>query len=132
MLTTLVMASVQVEAALINSNYVDNIMVFADPFHNYCVAIVVPARGALEQWAQQAGIKYNDFSELCAKGEAVSEVQQSLSKVHESFFIYLMISDSSELSPQYLNLSFFIFCHVDSKRSKTGQVRTSWKDLFGS
>ncbi|XP_050384605.1 long chain acyl-CoA synthetase 8 [Argentina anserina] len=71
----------KVEAALINSNYVDSIMVFADPFHNYCVAIVVPARGALEQWAQQAGIKYNDFSELCAKGEAVSEVQQSLSKI---------------------------------------------------
>lgn len=94
MLTTFVMSLVQAEAALITSNYVDNIMVFADPFHNYCVAVVVPVHQALEKWAQEAGIKYNDFSELCGKAEAVSEVQQSLSKVHQSFFIYKMISDS--------------------------------------
>ncbi|KAK9924321.1 hypothetical protein M0R45_032698 [Rubus argutus] len=70
----------KVEATLITSNYVDNIMVFADPFHNYCVAVVVPVRQALEKWAQEAEIKYNDFSELCGKAEAVSEVQQSLAK----------------------------------------------------
>lgn len=63
------------------SNYVDNIMLHADPFHNYCVALVVPIRHALEGWAQNAGINYKDFSELCEKAEAVNEVQQSLSKV---------------------------------------------------
>ncbi|KAJ4730242.1 Long chain acyl-CoA synthetase [Melia azedarach] len=71
----------KVEAALQTSNYVDNIMVYANPFHSYCVALVVPAHKTLEQWAQGAGIKYQDFSELCDKAEAVNEVQQSLSKV---------------------------------------------------
>ncbi|KAA8524884.1 hypothetical protein F0562_011307 [Nyssa sinensis] len=71
----------KVEAALMSSNYVDNIMVHADPFHNYCVALLVPSHQVLEKWAQEAGIKYKDFSELCDKGEAVNEIQQSLSKV---------------------------------------------------
>ncbi|PON87982.1 Propionate-CoA ligase [Trema orientale] len=71
----------KVESALVSSNYVDSIMLHADPFHNYCVALVVPVRQVLEQWAQKVGIKYGDFSELCGKAEAINEVQQSLSKV---------------------------------------------------
>ncbi|KAK1567407.1 hypothetical protein Q3G72_011852 [Acer saccharum] len=72
---------IKVEAALSSANYVDSIMVHADPFHNYCVALVVPSYKVLENWAQEAGIKYQNFSELCEKTEAVSEVQQSLFKV---------------------------------------------------
>ncbi|WZZ48780.1 hypothetical protein YC2023_048887 [Brassica napus] len=30
--------------------------------------------------AEQAGVKYSDFSELCENGDAVNEVQQSLTK----------------------------------------------------
>lgn len=71
----------KVEAALTSSSYVDNIMIHADPLQNYCVALVVPSHQLLEKWAQQAGINYSDFSELCGKAESVSEVQQSLSKV---------------------------------------------------
>ncbi|KAF9669652.1 hypothetical protein SADUNF_Sadunf14G0129500 [Salix dunnii] len=71
----------KVEAALTSSDYVDNIMVHADPFHNYCVALIVPSRHMLEKWAQEAGIQHQNFSELCNKADAVSEVQQSLSKV---------------------------------------------------
>lgn len=62
-------------------NYVDNIMVYADPFNSYCVALVVPSHQVLEKWAQGAGIEFKDFPELCDKPEAVKEVQQSLSKV---------------------------------------------------
>ncbi|KAH7844274.1 hypothetical protein Vadar_026290 [Vaccinium darrowii] len=36
----------KVEAALMTSNYIDNVMVYADPFHNYCVALVVPSHQA--------------------------------------------------------------------------------------
>lgn len=71
----------KVEAALLSSNYVDNVMLYADPFHNYCVALVVPVHQVLEKWAQQAGITYKDFPDLCEKAETVNEVQQSLSKV---------------------------------------------------
>ncbi|KAK4386314.1 Long chain acyl-CoA synthetase 8 [Sesamum angolense] len=70
----------KVEAALVSSKYVDNIMVYADPFHNFCVALVVPARQTLEGWANESGIKYNDYPELCEKAEAKNEVQQSLLK----------------------------------------------------
>ncbi|GAV68448.1 AMP-binding domain-containing protein [Cephalotus follicularis] len=71
----------KVEAALMQSSYVDNIMVYADLFHSYCVALLVPSRQALERWAQEAGINYTNFSELCDKTETINEVQQSISKV---------------------------------------------------
>uniref|UniRef100_A0A3Q7J3N7 AMP-dependent synthetase/ligase domain-containing protein n=1 Tax=Solanum lycopersicum TaxID=4081 RepID=A0A3Q7J3N7_SOLLC len=71
----------KVEAALSSSNYVDNIMAYADPFHSYCVALVVPSQKVLEKWAQENGIEHRAFSDLCNKVEAVNEVQQSLSKV---------------------------------------------------
>ncbi|MCD9640779.1 Long chain acyl-CoA synthetase 8 [Datura stramonium] len=71
----------KVEAALLSSNYVESIMVYADPFHNYCVALVVPSRQVLEKWAQENGIQHKDFSELCDKAESVTEIKQSLSKV---------------------------------------------------
>ncbi|CAN4094513.1 unnamed protein product [Withania somnifera] len=71
----------KIEAALSLSNYVDNIMVYADPFHNYCVALVVPSQKVLEKWAQEKGIEHRAFSDLCDKVEAVNEIQQSLSKV---------------------------------------------------
>ncbi|KAM7495299.1 hypothetical protein LguiB_029908 [Lonicera macranthoides] len=70
----------KVEAALTSSHYIENIMVYADPFHNYCVALVVPSRQVLEKWARENGIEYKDFSDLCNNVAATSEVQQSLSK----------------------------------------------------
>ncbi|CAL9126348.1 unnamed protein product [Musa textilis] len=70
----------KVEAALIVSPYVDNIMVHADPFHSFCVALVVAAQHASEEWASKQGISYSDFSDLCQKEETVK-------KVHESLFL---------------------------------------------
>ncbi|GJN13692.1 hypothetical protein PR202_gb00424 [Eleusine coracana subsp. coracana] len=70
----------KVEAALIASPYVDNIMIHADPFHSYCVALVVPAHSELENWASQQGVKYSDFPDLCQKQEAVKEVLGSLAR----------------------------------------------------
>ncbi|KAK7321015.1 hypothetical protein VNO77_31080 [Canavalia gladiata] len=70
----------KVEAALIVSPLVDNIMVHADPFHNYCVALVVGSQSTLEEWASEEGISYFDFSELCMKEKTVKEVHASLVK----------------------------------------------------
>ncbi|XP_044479176.1 long chain acyl-CoA synthetase 9, chloroplastic-like [Mangifera indica] len=70
----------KVEAALIVSPYVDNIMLYADPFHSYCVALVVAAQAALEAWAAKQGISFNDFAALCEKEESVKEVHASLVK----------------------------------------------------
>ncbi|WCJ44641.1 long chain acyl-CoA synthetase 9 [Euphorbia peplus] len=70
----------KVEAALVVSSYVDNLMVHADPFHSYCVAIVLGSQNALEEWASKQGISFSSFADLCAKAETVKEVQASLLK----------------------------------------------------
>ncbi|XP_073013165.1 long chain acyl-CoA synthetase 9, chloroplastic [Typha latifolia] len=70
----------KVEAALSVSPYVDNIMVHADPFNSYCVALVVAARSAIENWASNQGITYSSFSELCQRQDTVKEVLGSLQK----------------------------------------------------
>ncbi|XP_010521252.1 PREDICTED: long chain acyl-CoA synthetase 9, chloroplastic [Tarenaya hassleriana] len=70
----------KVEAALSVCPYVDNIMVHADPFHSYCVALVVASQHSLEDWASKQGITYTNFEELCEKGETVKEVSASLVK----------------------------------------------------
>jgi len=70
----------KVEAALAMNPYVENIMIHADPFHSYCVALVVAAQNELEKWALQQGLAYTDFADLCQKQEAVVEVLESLTK----------------------------------------------------
>ncbi|CAA7405214.1 unnamed protein product [Spirodela intermedia] len=68
----------KVEAVLVASPYVDNVMVHVDSFYSYCVALVVPLHQALEDWAKKQGLSYSDFSDLCLKEEAVKEVKASL------------------------------------------------------
>lgn len=62
-------------------------MLHADPFHNFCVALVVASQPALEEWALRQGISYSDISDLCQKEETVKEVQASLLKVCISFVL---------------------------------------------
>ncbi|WOH00523.1 hypothetical protein DCAR_0519888 [Daucus carota subsp. sativus] len=71
----------KVEAVLVSSPYVDIIVLHADSFYSYCVALVVASQSALEEWAHNQGIKYADFSDLCQKEETVKEVLGSLVKV---------------------------------------------------
>lgn len=59
----------------------DNIMLQADPFHSFCVALVSAAPHSLEVWASQHGIGYSDFSDLCQKEETLKEIHGSLLKV---------------------------------------------------
>ncbi|KAK6277335.1 hypothetical protein POUND7_017658 [Theobroma cacao] len=71
----------KVEAALIISTYVDNIMLHADPFHSYCVALVVASQHAVEDWASKQGVAFTDFADLCEKEETVKEVHSSLVQI---------------------------------------------------
>ncbi|KAJ7959135.1 Long chain acyl-CoA synthetase [Quillaja saponaria] len=70
----------KIEAALVSSPFVDNIMLHADPFHSFCVALVVAAQSTLEEWASKQGVDYSDLSDLCKKDEIVKEVLGSLVK----------------------------------------------------
>ncbi|KAK1391448.1 4-coumarate--CoA ligase [Heracleum sosnowskyi] len=74
----------KVEAALMTSNYVENIMAYADPSQKFCVALVVPSRQVLEKWAQEVHVEFKDYPELCNKKETVEEVQKFLSKEAKS------------------------------------------------
>ncbi|CAA6667667.1 unnamed protein product [Spirodela intermedia] len=74
----------KVEAALIASPYVDSIMVHADPFQSFCVALIVASPPALEAWAHQRGLPFADLPDLCRKREATTEVLSSLIKVGKS------------------------------------------------
>ncbi|XP_024359039.1 long chain acyl-CoA synthetase 9, chloroplastic [Physcomitrium patens] len=92
----------KVEAVLSASLYVENIMLHADPFHSYCVALVVVSQSALEGWAQDANVDYSDFADLCSKTQAIKEVLSSLTKIGkenrlEKFEIPMKIKLMSEL-----------------------------------
>lgn len=65
-------------------------MVYADPFHSFCVALVVPSRQVLEEWGHKSGIKFENFSELCENADANKEVQQDLVKVRTFLYLIMM------------------------------------------
>jgi long-chain acyl-CoA synthetase len=71
----------KVEAVLQASKYVENIMLHADPFHSYCVALVVASEAALEDWAEATNLAYDGFADLCSKTQAIKEVLSSLTQV---------------------------------------------------
>ncbi|XWS15129.1 hypothetical protein CRYUN_Cryun35bG0067400 [Craigia yunnanensis] len=71
----------KVEAALSISPYVDNIMLHADPFYSYCVALLVASHHAVEDWASKQGVPFTDFADLCEKEETVKEVHLSLVQI---------------------------------------------------
>ena len=49
------------------SHYLDNAMLHVDPFHSYCVALVVPSYQILESWSHKEGIIYKDYVCTCVK-----------------------------------------------------------------
>lgn len=71
---------------------VDNIMWHADPFHGYCVALVIPPPHAVEDWATKRAITFTSFSDLCQKEETVKEVHGSLVKVWTSTHFFYSFS----------------------------------------
>jgi long-chain acyl-CoA synthetase len=60
---------------LATSHYLDNVMLHVDPFHSYCVALVlpscqtlvVPSCQILESWSHKEGIIYKDYVCTCVK-----------------------------------------------------------------
>lgn len=56
-------------------------MLHADPFHSYCVALVVASQSALEDWAEATNVVYDSFPDLCSKTQAIREVLSSITQV---------------------------------------------------
>jgi len=62
-----------------NSPYVDNICVFGDSEKTFLVALVVPAKTRLTEWAEKNGIpEAADFEKVCNHRKARNEVLNSI------------------------------------------------------
>ncbi|XP_047338518.1 long chain acyl-CoA synthetase 8-like [Impatiens glandulifera] len=121
----------KVETTLVSSNYVENVMVYVDSFHNYCVALVVPSHQVLEKWAKEVGISYKDFADLCSKPEAINEVQQSVTKVGNSGKLYKfeIPTKIKLISEPWTPESGLVTAALKLKRE---QLKAKYKDLLHS
>eukprot|EP00475_Leptophrys_vorax_P021252 TRINITY_DN28970_c0_g1_i2.p1 TRINITY_DN28970_c0_g1~~TRINITY_DN28970_c0_g1_i2.p1 ORF type:complete len:632 (-),score=32.28 TRINITY_DN28970_c0_g1_i2:150-1868(-) len=71
----------KVEAVLQVSPYVENVMMYADPYKSYAIALVVPSRPHITAWASSNGIDTSEYNSICAHPDVVSEVLKSLVQV---------------------------------------------------
>ncbi|XP_019162362.1 PREDICTED: long chain acyl-CoA synthetase 8-like [Ipomoea nil] len=117
----------KVEAALLSSDYVDTIMAYADPFHNYCIALIVPSREALLNWAEEYGFRTRNIPELCDRQEAVKEIQHSLYEVGvDAGLDKLEIPARIKLLPEpWTPESGFVTAALKLKRE---QIKATFKD----
>jgi len=70
----------KLEAKYKGSKYVENICVYADSNRDYPVALVVPVRAALLDWASSKGLG-SDFEKVCASAEAKKMVLDSMKDI---------------------------------------------------
>ena len=70
----------KVEATLKACALVDNIMVHADPAHNYCVAIVAPDAAALRGIAEELNCSDLGYADQCSQPEVTEHVLRALQK----------------------------------------------------
>eukprot|EP01104_Vermistella_antarctica_P013391 TRINITY_DN4039_c0_g1_i1.p1 TRINITY_DN4039_c0_g1~~TRINITY_DN4039_c0_g1_i1.p1 ORF type:complete len:751 (-),score=233.67 TRINITY_DN4039_c0_g1_i1:84-2207(-) len=72
----------KLEAVFKNSRFVENVLVYADSFHDHCVAIVQPNEVRLLDWAKAEGHKnQNDFGLLCDDPAICKLVLEDLNQV---------------------------------------------------
>ncbi|XP_063967531.1 fatty acid CoA ligase Acsl3-like [Lytechinus pictus] len=67
-----------IENFLKKSPFVDNICVYADPLYDYCIALVVPYKKALQEAANNNNLTGKSFEDLCGRSEVLKEVLASL------------------------------------------------------
>ncbi|XP_072180293.1 long-chain-fatty-acid--CoA ligase 4-like [Diadema setosum] len=67
-----------IENFLKKSPFVESICVYADPLYDFCVALVVPYRKALQETANNLGLSEKSFEELCKSSTLNQEVHSSL------------------------------------------------------
>ena len=68
----------KVEAHLKTHPLVENICVYADPYKSSCVALVVPSRPHLEEFASKLGNTQSSYDQLCSNPEVINEVVDQL------------------------------------------------------
>jgi len=68
----------KLESCYRKSNMVEQMLLYADTKHNDCVAVVVPASGALHTWASENGLGNKSMENLCRNSKANEAVLKSL------------------------------------------------------
>ncbi|KNC74611.1 hypothetical protein SARC_12846 [Sphaeroforma arctica JP610] len=67
----------KVESMLASAKFIDNLMVYADPFHSYCVVLVTVQPSTVSAWAASNGIE-KEWSELCKDPQLKADVLKTL------------------------------------------------------
>eukprot|EP00121_Abeoforma_whisleri_P008437 Awhi_evm2s7745 len=67
----------KVESVLKAANYIDNMMIYADPLHSYCVALVTVNK-SIEAWATKNGIEVTEWKEFVHNPSVVAEVLSAI------------------------------------------------------
>ncbi|XP_030838353.1 long-chain-fatty-acid--CoA ligase 3 [Strongylocentrotus purpuratus] len=67
-----------IENFLKKSPFIDNICVYADPLYDYCLALIVPYKKAVQEAANNNNLAGKSFEELCGRSEILKEVLASL------------------------------------------------------
>jgi len=68
----------KLESSYRKSPLVEQILLYADTKHYDCVAIIVPARDMLTQWASQNGLGQLKLEDLCKNPKAIAAVLKSV------------------------------------------------------
>eukprot|EP01134_Creolimax_fragrantissima_P002081 CFRG2081T1 len=69
----------KVESMLKAANYIDNLMVYADPFHSFCVAVVTVLPPSVRNWAEKNNIN-KEWNELVKDPKVIAEVLEALQR----------------------------------------------------
>lgn len=76
-----------IENALINSPYIEQVMLIGDK-RNFISALIVPAFDAVKSWAQEKGLEFEANEELIAQQEVVDLFQDEIDDRTENFARY--------------------------------------------
>ena len=74
----------KVEAALAQSQYAENVCVYADSLKTYAVCLVVPRAKQLKQLASNMNIPTEDWNQLCSNPAITKAVLTELQAVGKS------------------------------------------------
>ena len=75
------------ESKFVVDRFIDEITIIADQ-HKFVSALVIPAYGLLEEWAQAQGIAYADRADLCRNPKAVQMLMGRINTLQQEFAHY--------------------------------------------
>lgn len=73
-----------IENSLKESKFIEQVAIIGDK-RKYLSALIIPAFEALEKWAKQNGVEYNEIEDLIKKGEVLTLISEEIEKRTKQF-----------------------------------------------